>query len=53
MATKSNFLVKVKNAKLKDILDALKSKEIDIISVAEILKEEVPDEEQEPSQEFS
>jgi len=46
MAIQSNFLVKVKNTKLKDILDALKEKGIDVISVAEVFKEEIPDEEQ-------
>jgi len=43
MAIQSNFMVKVKNAKLKDILDALKEKGIEVISVAEIFKEEIPD----------
>ena len=43
MATQSNFLVKVKDAKLKDIMDALKEKQIDIASVIEIHKEEQPE----------
>ena len=48
MATQSNFLVKVKNARLGDVRKALTAAGIEVRSIAELHKEDIPD--PEPSQ---
>jgi hypothetical protein len=40
MATKSNFILKVQEAKLADVQKALKDANINVISIMEIHKEE-------------
>jgi hypothetical protein len=40
MATKSNFILKVQDAKLADIQKALKDANINVISILEVHKEE-------------
>jgi hypothetical protein len=41
MATKSNFILKVQDAKLADVQKALKDANINVVSILEIHKEEV------------
>jgi uncharacterized protein YaaQ len=41
MATKTNFILKVQDAKLADIQKALKDANINVVSIMEIHKEEV------------
>jgi hypothetical protein len=40
MATKSNFILKVQDAKLADVQKALKDANINVVSILEIHKEE-------------
>jgi hypothetical protein len=40
MATKSNFILKVQDAKLADVQKALKDANINVVSIMEIHKEE-------------
>jgi hypothetical protein len=40
MATKSNFILKVQDAKLADVQKALKDANVNIVSIMEIHKEE-------------
>jgi hypothetical protein len=40
MATKSNFILKVSDAKLADIQKALKDASINVVSIMEVHKEE-------------
>jgi uncharacterized protein YaaQ len=41
MATKTNFILKVQDAKLADVQKALKDANINVVSILEIHKEEV------------
>jgi hypothetical protein len=41
MATKSNFILKVQDAKLADVQKALKDANINVVSILEVHKEEV------------
>ena len=46
--TRTNFLVKVTNAKLSDIRRALRAAQIDVRSIAELHREEMEDEKESP-----
>jgi len=41
MATKTNFILKVQDAKLADVQKALKDANINVVSILEVHKEEV------------
>ena len=41
MATKTNFILKVQDAKLADVQKALKEANINVVSILEVHKEEV------------
>ena len=47
MATKRNFMLKVVDAKMGDIRKTLKEAGVDVVSIVEVYKEDLPEQEAE------